>query len=126
MRMELTAAICRVAALALMASALAACSDTPSSPSAGGDAADGQRLLLHYGCGACHYIAGIDGARGTAGPPLAELKKRSYLAGVVANTPVNLQNWIMHPTVISPGTAMPELGVSRTEARDIAAFLYSK
>jgi hypothetical protein len=32
----------------------------------------------------------------------------------------------MHPTVISPATAMPDLGVSRAEARDIAAFLYGK
>jgi cytochrome c2 len=126
MRMELTSAVCSIAAFAVAGSLLAACGDTRSAPSFGGNAANGQELLGRYGCGACHYIPDVTGASGTAGPPLAELKKRSYLAGVIANTPDNLQSWIMHPTVISPATAMPDLGVSRAEARDIAAFLYGK
>jgi mono/diheme cytochrome c family protein len=32
----------------------------------------------------------------------------------------------MHPRAISAGTAMPELGVSEAEARDMAAYLYQQ
>jgi cytochrome c2 len=34
--------------------------------------------------------------------------------------------WIEHPRAVNPKTAMPELGVTRTEARDMAAYLYSQ
>jgi cytochrome c len=34
--------------------------------------------------------------------------------------------WIMHPRAYSPNTAMPELGVTQPEARDMAAYLYSQ
>jgi hypothetical protein len=32
----------------------------------------------------------------------------------------------MHPRAYSPNTAMPELGVTQPEARDMAAYLYSQ
>jgi cytochrome c1 len=34
--------------------------------------------------------------------------------------------WIQHPQAINPKTAMPELGVTEAQARDIAAYLYSQ
>jgi cytochrome c1 len=34
--------------------------------------------------------------------------------------------WIEHPRAINPQTAMPELGVTPAQARDIAAYLYSQ
>jgi cytochrome c len=36
-----------------------------------------------------------------------------------------MMRWIQHPQALSPGTAMPELGVNDQQARDIAAYLYS-
>jgi cytochrome c1 len=33
--------------------------------------------------------------------------------------------FIRHPQQVSPGTAMPELGVSERDSRDIAGFLYT-
>jgi len=51
---------------------------------------------------------------------------RGAIAGVVVNTPDNLMRWIEHPQAMAPRTAMPELGVTREQARDIAACLYSK
>jgi hypothetical protein len=46
-----------------------------------------------------------------------------YLGGVIANTPENMVRWIMHPREIAGKTAMPELGVTERDARDIAAYL---
>ena len=80
-------------------------------------------LMIHYGCPACHVIPGVPGAVGKVGPSLAALPQRSYLAGVLPNTPANLEQWVMHPQKFQPGIAMPEMGVSPADARQIAAFL---
>jgi cytochrome c2 len=60
------------------------------------------------------------------GPNLADLSRRVYIGGVATNTPDNLMNWIVNPREIDPKTAMPVTGVSHREARDIAAYLYSR
>lgn len=91
----------------------------------GGEPQRGLSHMADYGCGACHTIPGLRGADGTVGPPLTDFGLRSYIAGAVPNSPDNLIRWIMHPHEIEPGTAMPHLGVSQGEARDIAAYLYT-
>jgi len=48
-----------------------------------------------------------------------------YIAGEVPNTSENLVQWLEVPQSIEPGTAMPNLGVTEGEARDIAAYLYT-
>jgi cytochrome c len=85
----------------------------------------GRQKIVSYGCGNCHRIPGIRGARGEAGPPLTTFARQSFIAGAVANTPINLATWIKDPQSIDPGTAMPMLGVSQDDARHIAAYLYS-
>jgi cytochrome c1 len=55
---------------------------------------------------------------------LDQVSEQVYVAGVLANTPENLAFWIANPKAADPRTAMPDLGVSETEARDMAAFLY--
>ncbi|SDW67220.1 c-type cytochrome [Roseicitreum antarcticum] len=90
-----------------------------------GDAGEGRRLMLSYGCGACHQIPGIAEARGRVGPALDRLGGQAYIAGVLPNRPGGLVRWIVAPTVHSPQTAMPDLGVSEAEARHMAAYLYS-
>jgi cytochrome c2 len=111
----------------LLAMALAACEpsgmQTPGI-TATGDAQHGKFLLADYGCAACHRIKGIAPVTGFAGPPLSDIAKASYIAGILPNTEDSLVRWIMHPRKISPGTAMPELGVSEDQARDMAAYLY--
>jgi cytochrome c len=121
---------CRgAAAVAFSASLLAAaCSSTPtrepppqvpdSNPGHGAD------LIAEFGCGSCHVIPGIPEADGKVGPPLTDFGERQYIAGEVANNPANLIRWIMDPKSIESGTAMPDLGVTEEQARDIAAFLY--
>lgn len=91
----------------------------------GGNADRGEQLIVRYRCGSCHTIPGVHGARGLVGPPLMFFSRRTFIAGEVANTPVNLERWIESPQSIEPATAMPTLGVSRRDARDIAAYLYT-
>ena len=91
----------------------------------GGDPAHGQALIQHYGCGACHAIPGVPGARGHVGPPLASLRQDAFIAGVLPHSPENLMRWIQDPPSVDSSTAMPRLGVTERESRDIAAYLYA-
>jgi cytochrome c2 len=91
----------------------------------GGDPDKGRSAIGRYGCGSCHEIPGVGSARGTVGPPLGRVAARTYLAGRLANSPANMMQWIQHPQQVEPGTAMPEMGVSTGDARDITAFLYT-
>ncbi|HLZ42165.1 MAG TPA: c-type cytochrome [Candidatus Sulfotelmatobacter sp.] len=91
----------------------------------GGDALRGAAVIDQYRCGACHYIPGIHDARGMVGPPLMFFAQRTFIAGEVPNSPENLVRWIRSPKSIEPGTAMPDLGLSDQEARDVAAYLYT-
>lgn len=97
---------------------------TPQLFVAGGDALRGKAAIERYGCGGCHVIPGIRGAQGRVGPQLTGIAHQSYLGGMIANLPENMIRWIEAPQSIAPGTAMPTLGVSPAEARDIAAYLY--
>ncbi len=91
----------------------------------GGDAHRGIQVIGQYGCGSCHYIPGIQDARGLVGPPLVWFGRRTFIAGEVPNTPENLVRWIRNPQSIESGTAMPALGLTEQQARDVAAYLYT-
>jgi len=91
----------------------------------GGDPQAGKARIRAYGCGGCHDIPGVPQAHGKVGPPLGGIGARVYIAGRRANTPANLMDWIAAPHAIDPETAMPTLGVTSAEARDIAAYLYT-
>ena len=97
-----------------------------SEPMTGGNPRTGQQLIARYGCAACHQIKGIAHADSKVGPSLEEIRDSSYVGGVLPNSADNLIKWIMHPRAASPNTAMPELGVTQSEARDMAAYLYSQ
>lgn len=85
----------------------------------------GAALMISYGCTACHEIPGVVGANGSVGPSLAGLRERAYVGGVLPNDPGGLTRWLMNPTVHAPETAMPDLGVTEDDARDMAAYLYT-
>jgi putative membrane protein len=91
----------------------------------GGDTHRGSAAIFKYGCGSCHTIAGIANARGLVGPPLTGIGARTYVAGVLRNSPENIERWIQDPKGVDDKTAMPNLGVSKQDATDIAAYLYS-
>jgi cytochrome c len=111
--------------LAMVAILLSGCNHGTSSAVTGGDALRGAAAISHYGCGSCHSITGIPGAHGLVGPPLTGIGKRVYIAGMLANTPDNLEQWVRHPTKINEKTLMPDVGVTTRDASDIAAYLYS-
>jgi cytochrome c2 len=108
---------------------LAACSDSQEQSSAlqvaGGEPERGRALIQSYGCGTCHTIEGVRGARGKVGPRLEGYAQQHLLAGFLPNIPQNLIAWLMDPVSLKPQTGMPSQGVTEAEARHIAAYLYS-
>lgn len=104
---------------------LAACdtAESTSKEASFGNAGRGAELIKQHGCGGCHIIPGIRRADGLVGPPLNHMGKRVYIAGVLRNTPDNMIRWLRNPQEIVPGNAMPDMGLSEDQARDIAAYL---
>jgi cytochrome c len=82
------------------------------------------QALRAHGCVGCHAVPGVRG-EAFVGPPLTAFSKRRFIAGRVPNTPENLTTFILDPHRIKPGSAMPALGLSYEDARDIAAYLYT-
>jgi cytochrome c len=91
----------------------------------GADPQKAPQAIRAYGCGTCHTVPGVAGANGTVGPRLDRVASQSFLAGQLPNTPDNLILWIQHPQEVRPGVGMPDMGVSQSDARNIAAYLYS-
>ena len=92
----------------------------------GGDPVRGARLMAARGCAACHDIPGIRPSGAQVGPSLEGLATRPFLAGQIRNRPDHLIAWITDPKGIEPGTAMPDLGITEGEARDMATYLYAQ
>lgn len=92
----------------------------------GGSSRRGEALFIQYGCGSCHSATGVRTATGDVGPPIDGIATRVIIAGHLANNAPNMERWIQDPQHVSPGTAMPDLGVSAGDARDITAFLYTR
>ena len=87
------------------------------------DADRGRRLIAERGCIACHTVPGVSGPASRVGPPLGNMARQGYVAGLLPNTPENLVRWLMDPPAVNPRTAMPDTGLQRADAEDIAAYL---
>jgi cytochrome c len=98
---------------------------TPTRTVPGGDPERGQRLVQDHGCTACHIIPGVRRPDSLVGPPLENWSQRRLIAGRFPNQPDYLIEWIMTPQAMIPGSGMPDLGVPESDARDIAAYLYT-
>ena len=92
----------------------------------GGDPRRGEAMFIQYGCGSCHALTNVRTATGMVGPPLDGIALRVIIGGHLANTPANMERWIRDPQHVAPGTAMPDLQVGESDARDITAFLYTR
>ena len=126
--MVLTGRFCSGLVLAALALATSGCTHGEADAMAlthGGNAARGKELIRSYGCGSCHTIPRVTGAEASVGPSLQGVATRAYIAGVLPNQPENLIRWIMNPPGVDDKTAMPNLHVTATDARDIAAYLYT-
>lgn len=91
----------------------------------GGSPLRGRETIRSYGCMSCHSIPGVQGATARVGPPLSGIASRSYIAGVLSNTPDHMIEWLRNPPGIDSKTAMPNMNVTERDARDIAAYLYT-
>jgi cytochrome c2 len=87
------------------------------------DARRGKRALEQYGCIGCHEIPGLVGPEARLGPPLHGIASRTMLGGVLPNSFDNMVLWLRAPQAFSPHSAMPMLGVTERDARDMAAHL---
>ena len=111
-----------VVVVVILIAGLSACGSKKAPPTEGSPDL-GKEAIPKYGCGSCHTIPGIKGANALVGPPLTKFSKRAFIAGQLANTEQNLARWIRDPQGVEPGTAMPNLGVTAEDARNIAAYL---
>ncbi|MCB8837142.1 cytochrome c family protein [Aurantimonas sp. VKM B-3413] len=113
--------------LAAVTVSLAACAESgqPARFDDIGDASVGAALIEANGCGSCHIIPGIDGAEGLVGPPLNHMGHRIFIAGLLRNTPDNMVAWLRDPQEVVPGNAMPDMGLSESQAKNVTAYLYT-
>jgi cytochrome c len=111
-------------ALCLAAGLISGCRQGTSAAARTADSPSrGRVTIATYRCGKCHTIPGIHGANGVVGPPLQFVGRRTYIAGNFPNNPEMLTRWIMAPQKLKPKTAMPTLGLSESQSRDVAAYL---
>ncbi len=115
---------------ALLSMTLAACDETgltlsrrEESQRTDGDPRKGAEAIAAIGCGACHTIPGVNGAVGLVGPPLDHMGRRIYIAGLLRNTPENMQAWLQDPQKFAPGVVMPNMGLTSDQSRNVAAYL---
>jgi cytochrome c len=117
-------------ATALLALSLTMCGQPEQAkkvepPAGGGDAGRGRLLIQQYGCQSCHSVPGLEGPKGVVGPPLDKLALRTFIGGKVQNTPANMIVWLQNPQAFDPANAMPNIGVTPADARDLTAFLFT-
>ena len=107
---------------------LAACESPPEPrrdmPQA--SAARAERIIARVGCGACHQIPGIDWPQGRLGPSLDGFAGQALIAGRLPNRPDLLAAYIRDAPALVPGSGMPAMPVTGSEAHDIAAYLYEQ
>ena len=83
--------------------------------------APGEQVFLQNTCINCHAIRGLP-ATANVGPDLTHLGSRATLgAGVIDNTPDNLQHWIRDPQSIKPGVLMPSF--QNLSEQDLSALV---
>jgi cytochrome c2 len=92
----------------------------------GGDPQRGRLLAREVGCVACHVVPGVRGPESRVAPPLDAFATRSFIAGTIDNTPANLTQFLRDPRSVAPKSAMPNLRLTETQARDLAAYLYAQ
>ncbi|TFG66603.1 MAG: cytochrome c oxidase subunit II [Gemmatimonadales bacterium] len=88
-------------------------------------AKQGENVFMRAGCIACHRIDGTP-AQGVLGPDLSHVgSRRTIAAGILENTPPNMERWLQDPVSIKPGALMPNLQLAEQDVRSLAAYLSS-
>lgn len=94
-------------------------------PMPGADAGRGREIIARVGCGSCHVIPGVDWPRGRVGPSLDGFAARPLIAGTLANEPDLLAAYVRDAPAFTARSGMPPMPLTETEARDVAAYLYT-
>ncbi|HUX85649.1 MAG TPA: cytochrome c oxidase subunit II [Chloroflexota bacterium] len=95
----------------------------PAVAPTGGLAAQGQQLFQSEACGSCHSINGTS-ANGVAGPNLTHVASRATIgAGVVENTPANMDRWLTNPQAVKPGVLMPNFKLTPDQVKALTAYM---
>lgn len=96
----------------------------------GANVARGRELAHDKGCALCHRFEGAEmtGALLPTGMTVPDLARAIRLAPDLRHTRDRfrkkaLVDWLEHPAHVKPDTLMPDFGLSRDQARDVAAFL---
>lgn len=83
----------------------------------------GEELFTSKICMTCHAISGTNFA-GAIGPSLSNFGSRATLAaGTLPNTKEGLHAWLKDPTVVKPGSLMPNLNLTEEEIAALTAYL---
>jgi cytochrome c2 len=90
-----------------------------------GDARVGKAIVTQQDCGACHSIPSVSDGDPKGGPPLDHFATQPKIAGVLPNTPAALTRFLRAPESVVKGGTMPNMALSETQARQIAAYLYT-
>ena len=87
--------------------------------------AQGAQAFQTRGCPACHTIRGTI-AQGKIGPDLTHVGGRKTIAaGIMDNTPQNLERWIRDPQAMKVGNKMIALPMADADRQAIVAYLQS-
>ena len=83
----------------------------------------GMQVTTGGACAACHVIRGT-AAAGRPGPDLTHLaSRRSIAAGLMPFSRASVQGWIAQPAALKPGTNMPAVSLSPSDADAVARYL---
>jgi len=90
-----------------------------------GLALEGERIFMQQNCQNCHAVAGT-AAEGIAGPNLTHMGSRATIgAGVLTNTPDNMERWLRNPQEVKPGNLMPDMKLTPDQVRALTAYMES-
>jgi len=96
----------------------------------GADLEHGRQLLEEKGCGSCHSFSGVAALPTRPNPDAGSEQQRRAVQLApdlrYARDRLRLENaalWIMDPRSLKSDTLMPASGLTRDEARDVAAYV---
>jgi cytochrome c oxidase subunit 2 len=89
---------------------------------AGGNAANGAKLVQGGMCIACHSVRGVPMMQATLGPNLTHVGSRTTFAGgLFPLDPQHLARWIKKPSALKPGALMPSFGIGEYDPYTLKA-----
>lgn len=104
----------------------------PSADPVSGDPAAGRTVIESKACGTCHVFTGVPElpVKPVLSTPWQKGNDAIELAPDLRYTRdrigfSKLTRWLLDPAQVKPGTPMPKLGLTETEAKDAAAYLLS-